>query len=168
MNKFLTFCWLLRGLYFFIDLMPPFVRTILYSFLLGKCGKSVIIDYGVYFRYPWLIEIGDNSAINRNCSFYPSFLKKNKIILGNNVTLAYGISFIGGTHNHNKLDLPDVGGDIVVGNNVWIGCNVTVLPGVTIGEGAVIGAGSVVNKDVEPFAIVGGVPAKFLKKREII
>ena len=47
-----------------------------------------------------------------------------------------------------------------------IGAGVTILPGVTIGKGAIVGAGAVVNKDVEPYVIVGGVPAKFIKKRE--
>ena len=52
-----------------------------------------------------------------------------------------------------------------IGNDVWIGCNVTILRGVRIGDGAVIGANSLVNKDVPPFAIVGGVPAKIIKYR---
>ena len=56
-------------------------------------------------------------------------------------------------------------GDIVVEDDVWIGCRVTVLSGVHIGQGAVVAAGSVVNKDVPPYAIVGGVPAKVIKYR---
>ena len=54
---------------------------------------------------------------------------------------------------------------IVIGNDIWIGANVVILPGVTIGDGAVIAAGAVVTNDVEPYAIVGGVPAKLIKKR---
>ena len=56
-------------------------------------------------------------------------------------------------------------GDIVVEDDVWIGCRVTVLSGVHIGQGAVVAAGSVVNKDVPPYSIVGGVPAKVIKYR---
>jgi acetyltransferase-like isoleucine patch superfamily enzyme len=55
---------------------------------------------------------------------------------------------------------------VVIGDDVWIGTNVSIMPGVRIGNGAVIGAGSVVTKDVEPYAIVAGVPAKVLKYRE--
>lgn len=55
--------------------------------------------------------------------------------------------------------------EVVIGNDVWIGANVSVLPGVKIGDGAVVAAGAVVTKDVEPYAVVGGVPAKTLKYR---
>lgn len=57
-------------------------------------------------------------------------------------------------------------GDIILGDDVWIGANVTVCSGVTIGQGAVIAAGAVVTKDVEPYAIVGGVPARIIRYRE--
>jgi virginiamycin A acetyltransferase len=56
-------------------------------------------------------------------------------------------------------------GNIVVGNDVWIGYNATIMAGVTIGDGAIIGTNSVVTKDVEPYSIVGGNPAKVIKKR---
>jgi len=59
-------------------------------------------------------------------------------------------------------------GDVVIGNDVWIGDFVTILSGVTIGDGAVIGAGSVVTRNVQPYTIVGGNPAKFIKARENI
>ena len=52
-----------------------------------------------------------------------------------------------------------------IGNDVWIGCNVLIMAGITIGDGSIIAAGSVVTKDVEPYTIVGGVPAKIIKKR---
>lgn len=54
---------------------------------------------------------------------------------------------------------------VKIGNDVWIGANVIILDGITVGNGAIIGANSVVNKDVPPFSIVGGVPAKLIKKR---
>lgn len=58
-------------------------------------------------------------------------------------------------------------GDVIIGNDVWIGENVTILSGVTIGDGAVIAAGSVVSKNVAPYEIYGGVPAKFIRYRKI-
>ena len=56
-------------------------------------------------------------------------------------------------------------GDIVIGNDVWIGYEATILSGVTIGDGAIIGAKAVVTKDVPPYSVVGGVPAKKIKQR---
>lgn len=56
-------------------------------------------------------------------------------------------------------------GDIVIGNDVWIGYDAVIMAGVTIGDGAIIGTRAVVTKDVEPYSIVGGVPAKEIRKR---
>lgn len=164
-SKFLIFSWCMKVFYFVLDLMPPIIRMGVFKLWLGRCGRDVMIDYGVYIRYPWLVEIGDHVSINRDCSFYPSFLKKKKIIIKNNVTIAYNVSFIGGSQDHRHKDLPDIGGDILIQEHVWIGCNVTILPGITIGEGAVIGAGSVVTRDVPPYTVAAGSPARVIKSR---
>ena len=66
-----------------------------------------------------------------------------------------------------RLTASNAGMPITIGNDVWIGGNSTILPGVTIGDGAVVAAGAVVTKDVEPNTIVGGVPAKVIKKIEV-
>ena len=65
----------------------------------------------------------------------------------------------------NICDAWDNKGDIVIGNDVWIGYEAVILSGVTIGDGAIIGSRAVVTKDVEPYTIVGGVPAKPIRKR---
>src|SRR5690625_1852990 len=69
-----------------------------------------------------------------------------------------------GNHIPTLNDLP-LKGDTVIGNDVWTGRDVTIMPGVKIGDGAVIAAESVVTKDVDPYTVVGGNPARFIKKR---
>ena len=115
--------------------------------------------------------------------FYP--WSKDKLIIGKFVQIAFGVEFMMNECNHQlnaastypfftipgwdakrpiDKDCP-YKGDTVIGNDVWIGEKVTILPGVHIGDGAIIGACSVVTKNVEPYTIVGGNPAKVIRKR---
>ncbi len=107
-------------------------------------GKNVFINSGCRFQDQGGIYIDDDSLI------------------GHNAVLA--------TLNHDMQ--PSRRGNITpspihIGKRVWLGANVTVCPGVTIGDGAVIAAGAVVTEDVAPNTVVGGVPAKFIKKIEV-
>lgn len=88
--------------------------------------------------------------------------------MGRNILVGPNVVIRTANHNFNDKDRPinEQGhnyANIKVADNVWIGANSVILGGVTIGKGAVIAAGAVVNKNVEPFTIVGGVPAKVLK-----
>lgn len=109
----------------------------------------------------------------------------DKLIIGKFCQIASGVNFImnGANHQMNAIstfpfyilerwaqEIPPllqmpVKGDTIVGNDVWIGQDVTILPGVHIGDGAIIGMGSTVGKDVEPYTIAAGNPAKFVRKR---
>lgn len=106
--------------------------------------------------------------------------EENHLVIGNYCSLAEEVVFIlGGEHPTNflstypfttKLISPSVfeahsKGDINIGDDVWIGHRSIILSGVTIGKGAVIAAGSLVNKDIPPYSIAGGVPAKVIKYR---
>lgn len=104
---------------------------------------------------------------------------RERLIIGNFVSIASNVVFIGGgNHNMNSFSTfpfkvkflnyefeARTKGPIIVKDDVWIGTNVLVLSGITIGQGAVVGAGSVVTKDVPPYAIVGGNPARVIKYR---
>lgn len=115
---------------------------------------------------------------------YP--INKDKLIIGKFCSIACGAKFLFNSANHTQNSLStypfpifneewdstmypyeawDNKGDIVIGNDVWIGFEAIIMSGVTIGNGAIIGARALVTKDVEPYTIVGGVPAKFIKKR---
>ena len=100
-----------------------------------------------------------------------SIADKVKIFLDGNHRIDW-ITTFPFTHIHqdifkldNKTDHPKSNGDVIIGNDVWIGHESTIMSGVKIGDGAVIAANSVVVKDVEPYTIVGGNPAKVIKKR---
>jgi len=104
--------------------------------------------------------------------------KLDKLIIGNYVCIASGATILmGGNHNHHPDWITvypfashveksyEPKGDTIIKSDAWIGMNAMIMPGVTIGEGAIIAAGSMIVKDVEPYAVVGGNPARFIKKR---
>ncbi len=103
--------------------------------------------------------------IGPRCTIYP------KVSIGAFTLLANDISIIGGDHVFRKVGTPIIfsGRDVIrethIGSDCWIGAHSIIMSGVTIGDGSIIAAGSVVTKDVEPFSIYGGVPAKKIKDR---
>ena len=119
--------------------------------------------------------------------FYNYPINKDRLIIGKFCSIACGAKFIftGANHTLNSLStypFPiffeewglnvanitsawDNKGDIVVGNDVWIGYEAIIMQGVTIGDGAIIGTRALITKDVPPYCVVGGVPAKIIKKR---
>lgn len=113
------------------------------------------------------------------------FFNGSKLIIGKYCSISDDVTFVlGGEHQSRwvttypfpiyKAKWPELKkfknhvtskGNIIIGNDVWVGYGVTIMSGVTVGDGAVIGAKSLVTKDVNPYTIVGGVPAKFIKRR---
>ena len=104
-----------------------------------------------------VVRIGKKCSIAMNCTFTLSQHLLNRFTTGVSTTHL----FKHGKGNSSSFSK----GDIIIKNDVWIGVNSTILDGITIGNGAVIAAGSVVTKDVPPYAIVGGNPAKIIKYR---
>jgi len=133
--------------------------------------NSRLLCWSVYYSaqppqqlYPDL-RIGKNFHATRNLTIQCA----GNITIGDDVLVAsdvfiinynHGLSPLTASYLENKLDVSEV----VIGNGVWLGNNVVVLPGVHIGEKAIIGAGSVVTKDVPPYSIAVGNPAKVIKK----
>ncbi len=113
------------------------------------------------------IRVGDHSSIGAFCWFGAS----GPVEIGSNVLFGPRVVLIPENHRFSATSTPirHQGVErkaVVVEDDCWIGTNVTILAGVRIGHGSIVAAGSVVNKDVEPWSIVGGVPARLLRKRE--
>ena len=139
-------------------------------------------DYTVYNDF-----VHDPRGFQQNNVLYHYPINGDKLIIGKFSSIACGAKFLFNSANHTldslstytfplffeEWGLPwgkmkdawDHKGDIVIGNDVWIGYEAVILAGVTIGDGAVIGSRAVVTKDVPPYTIVGGVPAKTIRRR---
>lgn len=138
-----------------------FIRNIYYKYILKiKLGKGSSIHMGVFINRN-KIEIGENTAINRRCYLDG----RGSIKIGDNVSISPEVHLITADHDIESTDFKFKSSFIVIEDYVWIGTRSIILPGVKLGKGAIIAAGSVVTKDVPEFNVYGGVPAKFIKKR---
>lgn len=163
---FSIYSYLINILFLLLELLPPFLRWIVFKVTLKKLGKGSLIDYKTYFRYPSKISLGNHVAINRGCEFYASFLvPTGTITIGDHVTFSPNVKLYTIGHNPSTRKLADLAGPIVIQDHAWIAADCIILPNVTIGEGAVVGAGSVVTRDIPPYSIAVGVPARVIKKR---
>lgn len=139
-------------------------------------------DFTIYNEF-----VNDPRGFEKNNVLYHYPINHDRLIIGKFCSIACGAKFIFNCANHTlkslstytfplffeEWDLPktevatawDNKGDIVIGNDVWIGYDAVIMAGVHIGDGAIIGTRAVVTKDVEPYSIVGGVPAKEIRKR---
>jgi maltose O-acetyltransferase len=109
------------------------------------------------------VIIGNDCEVARGCYFNTA--RNAKIILGNKVAVAHDVSFYGVDHDPKSRDFCMRVGDIVVEDNCWVASKSSILRDITIGRDSVIAYGSIVTKSVASNSIVGGVPAKFIKKR---
>jgi acetyltransferase-like isoleucine patch superfamily enzyme len=107
------------------------------------------------------ITIGDGTIIG----MWATMDGREGITIGRNVNLSSEVALWTLQHDYNSPTFATSGGPIVIGDRAWISFRATILPGVTIGEGAVVAANSVVTKDVAPFTVVGGIPAKKIGER---
>jgi Acetyltransferase (isoleucine patch superfamily) len=146
-------------------------------------GPNIIVgDYTVYNDF-----VNDPTQFEKNNVLYHYPVNDDKLIIGKFCSIACGAKFIFTSANHtlkslstypfpvfagewgldwkNVTDAWDSKGDIVIGNDVWIGYEAVIMPGVHIGDSAIVGTRAVVTKDVPPYTIVGGVPAREIRKR---
>ncbi len=150
------------------NLLPPSKsaeRELLLRRLLGKTGKSFLIEAPFNCDYGYNIEVGENFYMNVN----GVILDGAKVSFGDNVFIAPNCGFYTAGH---PLDVKlrnqglEYAYPISVGNNVWIGAGVSVLPGVSIGDNCVIGAGSIVTKDIPANSLAVGNPCRVIRTIE--
>lgn len=128
-----------------------------------SAGKRINIERGATFATS--VTIGDDSGIGKDCELH------GEVHIGNHVMMAAECVFYTRNHESSRTDMPmnqqgeTVPRPIYVGDDVWLGRRVMVMPGVRIGEHCIVAAGAVVTKDVPPFSIVGGVPARVIGSR---
>ena len=148
-----------------LKLYVRYVRNFLQNMRTRRFKIHYSSDVKIISRISRDIIVGEYAYIGEGAEI------TSQVVIGNYSMLATAVSIVGGDHNFNLPGVPIVysGRPIqhktLIGKDVWIGHRVVVMSGVNIGDGAIIAAGSVVTKDIPPFSIYGGVPAKFMRKR---
>ena len=161
-----------------------------YKRILGHCGTGVYFEPGVHLmRYPKNISLGEDMVIKegaRICAcndkafvtigkrttfgYHSYIFASEKIEIGDDCLIAPFVYLVDSDHSiarDQRINLQSNNtSPIIIGNDVWIGTGAKILKGVNIGDGAVIASGALVKDDVEPYAIVGGIPAKKISERK--
>ncbi|PTQ99354.1 maltose O-acetyltransferase [Mucilaginibacter yixingensis] len=126
-----------------------------------RIGKGTAILMDCTFDCTRSIAIGANSVINGKCRLD----NKGGISIGSNVSISHESIILSADHDINSPDFAGRERPVTIEDYVWIGTRAMIMPGITIGKGAVVAAGAVVTRDVAPFDVVAGVPAKVIKQR---
>ncbi|MEK0363757.1 acyltransferase [Pseudomonas sp. CBC3] len=149
----------------FSGIFAVFLRYLSFSSRVKSFNRNSYIGTHVVLKNIKNMHVGENFSLHDFC--YIDAV--GNIQIGNNVSIAHGSSLISFNHTWGSTELPIKYNPvkvapIVIEDDVWIGCGVRIMPGVTIGARSIVAAGSVVVKDVPANTIVGGVPAKVIKK----
>jgi len=129
----------------------------------ARIGPRVWIHPSARIWAPWLLEIGDEVYIDERVFLYSPF----GIRIGDRVVISLRSFLCSASHDPSRPEYPLVGGRITVGNDCWVAGETFIGPGVTIGDGSVVGARAVVTRDVPPWSIAAGNPARVVKPREL-
>lgn len=165
-EKIMRLCWIIFSLLFF----KPFISNLFKNwrvFVLRLWGAKIEANCNIYSSVkiwaPWNLTIGIQSTLGPNVDCY----NQGKITIGSNTVISQKTYLCASSHDISNAKIPLTFNPINIGDQVWVAADAFIGPDVTIGEGAVVGARASVFKDVEPWTIVGGNPAKFIKKRTI-
>jgi maltose O-acetyltransferase len=157
-GRFLVYC----NNHLISRVVLSWVRLAWYRFVMGfRIGPStsILTDFKVSGRGNLII--GRNTVVNNSCRFDNRF----PIVLGDNVSVTYGTMILTKGHDIDASDFRTKGAPVEIGDYVWICARATILPGVKLGKGCVVLTGAVVTEDVPEYHVVGGNPARFVRKR---
>lgn len=157
-----TICWTLLARPFPRGTFMPWKRTLLRLF-----GAKIADTAGVYptasIFMPWNLEMKEYSLIGPGVDCYNAA----PIVIGNNAVVSQRTYLCTASHDISLASQPQTEKPIIIGDRAWVAAEAFIGPGVTVGEGAVVGARAAVFKDVEPWTVVGGNPARVIKTRTI-
>lgn len=153
----------LAFIHFVTDFIPShMVRQLIFQACGVKIGKGSTIHMGVRFFQPNGVEVGDDTVVG-----FRTFLDgREKLKIGSHVDIASEVMIYNSEHNLESEGFEATSAPVEIDDYCFIGPRAIIMPGVKIGKGAVVAGGAVVTKDVEPFTIVGGVPAKPIGERK--
>ena len=144
-------------------LLPRFGRDALLRLFGAQVGKKGVVYRSARVYAPWNLTIGDGVVIGPRVEVY----NKAPVSIGDMAVVSQDVFLCTASHDVNSCSIALTTAPIILGAQTWIAARSIVLLGVKLGEGAVVAAGAVVTKDVDPWTVVGGNPAKFIKKREL-
>jgi putative colanic acid biosynthesis acetyltransferase WcaF len=139
------------------------IRVIALRIFGAKVNFSNSIPGTVKILKPWKLIMGESSCFSDGCDIY----NFDFVTLEAFTVISKNVHLCTASHNYEVTGLPLTMSPIIIGRYVWIAADCFIAPGANIGEGSVVGARSVVLADVAPWSVVGGYPAKFIKKRLI-
>lgn len=154
-GKYLPCSWKCNG--------AKLIRRFWASRIISSMGRNVNIERGAVF--PENLIIGDNSGLGVNCDIF------GPVRIGSNVMMGPEVVIYTTNHVHDNTEIPmskqgiTEPREVVIEDDVWIGRRVIIMPGVTIGKGSIIGAGAVVSKNIPPYSVAVGTPARVVKNR---
>lgn len=140
------------------------LRKYILTFFGAKIGRNVLLRPGLKVKFPWRLSIGDDTWIGENV--WVDNLAN--VTIGRSCCISQGAYLCTGNHDWKKNTFDLVVGEIIIGNSVWIGAMSKVAPKISIKNGAVLTMGSSLYGDAEELGVYSGVPAKLIKKRQLV